>query len=421
VRHIPNIVHLWDFETGDTQGWGLGPYSSLDNTSKVQGTYSIKYTRYLAGSYTDLIASISGIDLTNVSRPLLLLIVKDYSSDVGANYPHRVRVVVKDTSTTYIDSTQYVIYRDYDYTRILAFNLMPVAGKSGLTIELYENSSADTYQTVVHYYDMIALVDGGDYEYDIGLPIFSGQGSAVGIPVPDSSLPATPNNIRKFALILASPPWGGDESKDSGQATATCSRGSLSISSSDRSLKHVNYAEYSSDITSFTGFTLNNLLINSVTADTWAALDERFVVAFLDTSWNYARIYVFNFIGTVNGISPRFLSVVNTTTYGTAVTGYKDVNVKIHAYTNFDVALKVKFVVGTHASVSSGFVKLEVYSSDFSTKYGEVSVDLTAGDDQTTAYITGLPKDTALKFRVSWGITANSRVIALVYPLIKVH
>jgi len=62
-----------------------------------------------------------------------------------------------------------------------------------------------------------------------------------------------------------------------------------------------------------------------------------------------------------------------------------------------------------------------VYSPDFATKYGEVSIDLTAADEQTTAYITGLPKDTALKFKVSWGITASSRVVVLIYPLIKVH
>ena len=97
---MPNIVYLWDFEDGTTQGWVLGPYTTLDSTAQIQGTYSLRYsitTGY--GTYENLVASISNVALTTVSKPIILLVVRDASSGYRPNYPYRLRVVVKEGTT----------------------------------------------------------------------------------------------------------------------------------------------------------------------------------------------------------------------------------------------------------------------------------------------------------------------------------
>jgi len=198
-------------------------------------------------------------------------------------------------------------------------------------------------------------------------------------------------------------------------AEAVTNQGSAKIDSSQSSAKHVNYTVPSTVPTAFQKLTLG-VRISIGAYDGWL---EKIAVVFLDSSWNYKRIYLFIVYYTANGVSPRFASSVNTTTYGSTVSGSKDISVKIHG-NSLQVALKVKYLAGDPSVVSVGSVKLTVYSSDKSTNYGSVEIDLTVGPEQTSAYITGLPTDTNLIFTIEWSITANARVVLLIYPLVKV-
>ena len=131
------------------------------------------------------------------------------------------------------------------------------------------------------------------------------------------------------------------------------------------------------------------------------------------------RIYVFNVHYTFNGISDRFVSAVKTTTYGSPVSGSKDVSIKVHG-NKFSIALKVKYIVGDPSLVSVGSVTLTVYSNDKTTNYGSVSVDLLTGSEVMSAYISNLPTETDLVINISWNITANARIVLLIIPLVKV-
>ena len=411
---MPNIVYLWDFETGDTQGWTLGSRTTLDSSSKLQGTYSLKY--YLKGAYTnldDLVASISGIDLSTVTKPLLLLIIKDESTALEQNNPYRLGIVVKDGSgTILLDITIQIVGFLMNFTRIVVLDLSVVAGLSNLTLELRERGNLYyQYEKRIHYYDMIAIIDGADYEYNTGMIINDNEEKTIEVDVPSTDGDLSGIGADRFGICLTTPDWKHTQLK----ATAVTDQGSSGIDSGVGDIKHTNYVAPSIAPATFQKLTL----YARVSIGAYDGWDEKVAVLFLDSAWNYKRVYLFNIHYTANGVSPRFVSSVNTTTYGSTVSGSKDINVKIHG-NKLDVALKVKYLVGDPSIVSTGTVKLTVYSSDKTTNYGSVEINLTVGFEQISTYITGLPTDVDLVFTIEWSITANARVVLLIYPLVKV-
>ena len=413
---MPNIVTSWDFEDGATQGWELGPRTVLDDTGKIQGTYSLHYAR--SGSRitncNDLVASISGINLSSVTKPYLLLVLMDSGSVEWGNDPAELGIVIKDSADNILlDRTVRVAKYAMNFVRVLVFDLTSVAGYADLTIELYERGSIapEGSGTRSHYFDMIAIIDGADYEYNTGIIVNDSEDKTLDVDVPTSDGDLSGVTVDRFAICLATPDWQYTLMT----AEAITNQGSIKIDSSQSSTKHVNYTVPATAPTAFQKFTLR-VKISIGAYDGWL---EKIAVVFLDSGWNYKRVYLFNVYYTANGVSPRFASSVSTTTYGSTVSGSKDINVRIHG-NSLQVALKVKYLVGDPSIVSVGSVTLTVYSSDKSTSYGSVTIDLTVGSEQTSTYITGLPTDTDLIFTIEWSITASARVVLLIYPLVKV-
>jgi len=410
---MPNIVQLWDFEDGTTQGWSLGSYTSLDANSKVQGTYSIKYQgpSNHAEEVNRVVMSISGIDLSSVSKPVLIFIIKDESQGDYPNNPAEVGVVVKDNAgNTLLDVTVYLVNASKGWVRVVVVDLSTVAGQSNLTIEIRERGHTYNPNTRIHYYDQIAILDGADYEYDTGVVVSDDEDKTVDVEVPSTDQDVSSLNATKLALALATPDWNYSLI----ETTVETDQGTLTIGSG--SAKNVNYLEPTNPFATFSKLTVHM----RVSIGSYAGWTEKVAVVFLDTSWSYKRIYLFNIYFTANGVSPRFISAVSTTTYGSTASGYRDINAKIHG-NSFDIALKVKIIYGDKSVINSGSVKLEVYSSDLSTKYGEVTIDLTVANEQVSSYVTGMPCDVDLVLRVSWSINANARVVVLAYPLVKIY
>ena len=295
----------------------------------------------------------------------------------------------------------------------MALDLSSVAGKSGLIIELYENSynDASTSYTARHYYDMIAIIDGADYEYNTGVVINDNEDKTLEVDVPTADGDLSGIATDRFGVCLVTPDW----QYSTMSAEAVTDQGSAEIDSSKTDIKNINYKGLPTSPDAFQKL----VLFARVSIGAYDGWSEKIAVVFLDSLWNYKRIYLFNVYYTANGISPRFASSVNTTTYGSTVSGSKDINVRIHG-TSLQVALKVKYLVGDPSIVPVGSVKLTVYNSDKTTNYGNVEIDLTVGSEQTSTYITGLPTDTDLIFTIEWSITANARVVLLIYPLVKV-
>jgi len=422
---MPTILYKWDFETGDTQGWALEPYVTLDNTSKLQGTYSLytyasKTGDITSGSFKRL-AYITNIDLSAATKPLLILMVRTIGSGYF-NYYGGVGVVVKDslgnillqfaekTVHTYGDwSTDY-----YDATKIVVFDLSSVAGKSGLTIEIYWVAmDGNIDRTATIYIDNIHIVDGGDKEYQIALMGLNNTDRTLSytIPSPDNALPS---GVTRYAINLADPPHPLSESSDVFAYTAECDQGSASITSTDANHRHA--SPIASPSTAPSRFNALSVRIYPTTAGTaWYGYDRTVVCTFWDAQWSLKAVYVFRVAISINPYSPVFASALINTTYGSTWSGQRDFTVKVHAR-SFSVRIYVRFLVGDNTVVQIGTAKLEVYSSDYSTKYGESSVDLTAGAALRGATISNLPVDTELKFRISWSITANARVVLEVRP-----
>ena len=414
---MPNIVYLWDFETGDAQGWTLGSYTTIDNTGFLQGTYCLLFNKSMGNGEEQLVASISGIDLSTLTKPLLIFIVRTYNKarETSEVISNQIIVRVKDSIGNVLISHPFWIADgnlwSLDLIDVVAVDLKSVAGQSNLTIEIWIRCNNYTHPNYVFAFDMIAIIDGVDYEYNTGIVTFDNEERLVEIAVPDSDLSGL--NVDRFALSLVTVDWNYTRM----YAQAVTDQASIKIDT-----QHNRYRDYHGDyVKPSVAPTLFDkmILYIRVNIGSYVGWEEKFIVVFFDPAWNYKRIYLFNVYYTANGISPRFISAVNTTTYGSTVSGSKDINVKIHG-SKFSVALKVKYLVGDPSIVSVGSVKLTVYSSDKSTNYGSVTIDLTVASEQTSSYIDNLPTDTDLIFTIEWSITASARVVLLVVPLVKV-
>jgi hypothetical protein len=213
---------------------------------------------------------------------------------------------------------------------------------------------------------------------------------------------------------LATPPHPLSESSDIFTYTATCDQGSASITSTDDNNRHASTITAPSTAPSYFN-TLSARIRPTTAGTTWYSYDETVAVTFWDASWNLKIAYVFRVVITINPYSPAYASALINTTYGSTWSGQRDFSVKVYAH-SFSVRIYVRFLVGDNTVVQSGTAKLEVYSSDYGTKYGESSVDLTTGTTLRGAVISGLPTNTALVFRISWSVTASARVVLEVRP-----
>jgi len=412
---MPTILYKWDFETGDTQGWALEPYVTLDSSSMLQGTYSL----YTDGSRTgDIsrgsskrIAYISNIDLSTATKPLLIMLVRAITGSTG------VRVIVKDSiGNILLQLSVKILEGTIDVTKVATFDLSSVAGKSGLTIEIHwlamdANIIGNAY--FKFYVDNIHIIDGGDKEYQIALMGLNNTDRTLtySIPSPDNALPS---GVTRYAINLANPPHPLTESSDIFTYTAVCDQGSASITSTDANHRHASPIASPSTAPSYFN-SLTARIYPTTASTTWYSYDRTVVATFWDASWNLKIVYVFRVAITINPYSPTYASALINTTYGSTWSGQRDFTVKVHAR-SLSARIYVRFLVGDNTVVQIGTAKLEVYSSDYSTKYGESSVDLTAGTALRGATISNLPVDTELKFRISWSITANARVVLEVRP-----
>jgi len=426
---MPNIIARWDFETGDSQGWSLNPSLVIDANSKMQGVYSLMLSRpsayYDSGAtlnYSNL-ASISGIDLSNVSKPILVIpvlleIIQDSFWSVG--YRISIGVRVYDATKTYVDANldfSYVTPSNGTWAvkRILVLDLSPASGKSNITIEI--TSFTISFDRVTCgfnlYFDNIMILDGGDYEYNTGIMLFDNESKILSfsIPSPDGDISAL--NTYALSLCLATPDWDYKNVK----VTVTHNQGSLAIDSSAGDNYHIQYQEPPTPPS-----TIQSVVIQAwgITVGIKKGWTEKVALALIDNQWNLLRLYVFNIYFTANGVTPRFVNSVITTSYGTLVSGYRDLSVYVYGNA-FDVALKIKYLYGSKDVVTYGKVTMAVYSSDLATKYGEVEVDLTTANEITSPYVTSLPTGVDLVIRISFTIQSNARIVLLIYPLFKVY
>ncbi len=417
---MPNILYLWDFEDGSTQGWELGPYTTLDNSGAIQGTYSLKYDSKgdHCGDINDLLAKISGIDLSSVTKPMIVFILKDSSDNTWGNYELNIKVVVKDQNGNELVSKEiHVTKQERDFVRVVVIDISEVAGNSNLTIEIIESGHIG-YNTIsggcfrrINYIDMIAIVDGADYEYSTGILTSENSEIVIDLNVPDSDLSSdSPSGV---GVVLATPDWDHTSIK----FTAVTDQGSITINSDDDKIKNTNYSSYGTSISTFSSISIDAKI--SIGSELYSSWDEKVAVVFIDSLYNYKKIYLFVLHFSHNPVRPSFNTAINTTTYGTTVSGQKDFNVKIHGE-SLSVALNVRYIVGDHTVVTTGSVSLEIYDSSIETLYGSAQIDLTSGDNITSTYISDLPTDTDLVFRIKWSIQASARVVLMVTPIFKV-
>jgi hypothetical protein len=417
---MPTIIYKWDFETGDTQGWILEPYVTLDSSSALQGTYSL----YTNGSRTGAIsegsskrlAYITNIDLSTATKPLLILLVK--GGTASNNNGWGVQIAVKDSSgNLLLQLTEIVFFNVMSLTiKALAFDLSSVAGRSSLTIEIYwyggpSGVLASSYDLI--YIDNIHIIDGGDKEYQIALMGLNNTDRTLTYSIPSTDN-ALPSGVTRFATSLANPPHPLSESSDIFTYTATCDQGSASITSTDASNRHASTITAPSTAPAYFN-TLSARIYPKTAGTTWYSYDKTVVVTFWDASWNLKIVYVFRVAITINPYSPTFASALINTTYGSTWSGQRDFSVKIHAR-SLSARIYARFLVGDNTVVQAGTAKLEVYSSDYSTKYGESSVDLTTGTALRGATISNIPVNTSVVFRISWSVTASARVVLEVRP-----
>jgi hypothetical protein len=424
---MPTVLYKWDFETGDTQGWVLGSGVVLDGTSQLQGVYSLYLTKYMGSgtSSSDLIAYIENIDLSAANKPYLVLLAKLGMRSVSIGYVgcyhhYNVRVVVRDSiGVKRIDAAARAYYSTNSYsndykTVAIVVDLTPVAGLSGLRIEIYaETSLYAIYGDIAYWIDNIYIIDGGDREYNIALlaPNNTDRTITFSIPEADRLLPL---EATRFAIALATPPHPLSENTDIFTYTIVCDQGSASITSTNVSNRHVSGIVTPSERPVF----VNELRVRvypKTAGSAWHYSDERVVVTFWSTGWDLVYVIVFNVSITINPYSPVYQTAMINIRYGGVWTGYRDFDVKIHAK-SLAVRCYARFVYGDYTVVQAATVKLEVFSEDYSTKYGESVADLTTGNEARGSVITGLPVDTLLKFRISWTISASARVVIEVRP-----
>jgi len=417
---MPTILYKWDFETGDTQGWALESYVTLDSSGALQGTYSLYTDGGRAGGINSgsskRLAYITSIDLSTATKPLLTLLARARSS--GYSHCCGVRIVVKDSSGSILLQLSSKHYHgiNYDITKVHVYDLSSVAGRSGLTIEIHWVAmDGDIYGLTGNtlYIDNIHIIDGGDKEYQIALMGLNNTDRTLTYSIPDTDK-ALPSGVTRYAINLANPPHPLTESTDTFAYTATCDRGSATITSTDDNHKHT--SPITAPSTAPLYFNSLSIRIYPTSASTtWYNFDKTVVVTFWDASWNLKIVYVFRVAITINPYSPTYTSALINTTYGSTWSGQRDFQVKVHAR-SLSARIYVRFLVGDNTVVQTGAVKLEVYSSDYSTKYGESSVDLTTGTTLRGATISNIPVDTSVVFRISWSITANARVVLEVRP-----
>jgi hypothetical protein len=428
---MPTILYKWDFETGDTQGWTLESYVTLDSTGRLQGTYSLYTDSYRTGTINSgsskRLAYIQNIDLSTATKPLLILLAKHYIGTSVGPYCAGITLVVKDSSGNILLqlSEKTVHYpagaTGLTITKVLVFDLSSVAGESYLTLELYWTAmDGNIYSYTGNWLvvDNIHIVDSGDKEYQIALMGLNGADRTLTYTIPDADK-ALPSGVAVYAVNLANPPHPLSESSDIFTYTATCDQGSASITSTDASNKHASPVTAPSTPPAYFN-TLSARIYPTTAGTTWYSYDKTVVATFWDASWGLKAVYVFRVAITINPYSPAYASALINTTYGSAWSGQRDFTVKIHAR-SLSARIYVRFLVGDNTVVQSGTAKLEVYSSDYGTKYGESSVDLTTGTTLRGSIISDIPVDTTLVFRISWSITANARVVLEVRPELIVY
>jgi hypothetical protein len=424
---MPTVLYKWDFETGDTQGWTLESYVTLDSSSRLQGTYSLytdgSRTGDISNGSSKRIAYISNIDLSTATKPLLIMLVRATGGPSGYGASTAVGVIVKDSTENILLQLSEKIYGGYnfDVTKVAVFDLSSVAGESGLTIEIYwlamdGDIGGSTY--AIFCVDNIHIIDGGDKEYQIALMGLNNTDRTLSYSIPDADK-ALPSGVTRYAISLANPPHPLSESSDIFTYTATCDQGSASIASTDGNNKHASTITAPSTAPSYFN-TLSIRIYPTTASTTWYSYDRTVAVTFWDASWDLKIVYVFRVAITINPYSPTYASALINTTYGSTWSGQRDFTVKIHAR-SLSARIYARFLVGDNTVVQTGTAKLEVYSSNYSTKYGESSVDLTSGTALRGATISNIPVDTTVVFRISWSITANARVVLEVRPELIVY
>ena len=409
---MPNVLYRWDFETGDTQGWILGSYTSLDSGSALQGTYSLKYDKKADGTHDDIVAYIDGIDLSTANKPMIVFIVRVNMvqrdiADVNVGVE-----VLQDGSalqSTYMWICPYTSTGGEVTRRFVAVKLN-VAGESNLTIRIRVRWVGSRYYSDISrinvYIDQIHIIDGGDREYDISVLALNNIDRTITYSIPEAER-ALPSGVARFSVTLATPLHPLSESSDIFTYTAVTDQGSASITSTDGTYKHTSSIVTPSTSPSF----INELRVRVYpkTAGTnYYAYDETVAVTFWSTTWDLLVVYVFHVAITVNPYSPTYATAMVNTTYGSTWSGQREFTVKVHAH-SFSTRLSIRFVVGSSSDVSSGYIKLEVFNDDYSVKYGESSIDLTTGATSGSV-ISDLPVDITLKFRISWSFSCVSNV-----------
>jgi len=410
---MPNVLYKWDFETGDTQGWILGSYVTLSSEAKIQGTYSLKYSRHLSGggTYTDDVGYISGVDLQTATRPILIFV--SGVSSILKIVTFILEVYDSDGTLLYTRSvTAYIT----DGVKIIVIDLLPVAGRTNLTIKIKMSYSGTAGYTYTWYIDNIYIIDGADKVYDIALLAVYNMDRTLVYEIPEADKALDPT-VAGFAVALLDPPHPLNESKDVFRYTAVTDEGSTYIQSTDSYYRYIS-GYVSSSPTTFLRLEVRVFVTTAGT--TYLTFDREVLVTFWTGGYDLSRVCLFRVAMTINPYSPLYATAMTNTRYGSTWSGSRDFDVKVYGR-GFGVRCCVRYLVGDNTVVQSGTVKVEMFSEDYNIKYGESSVDITTGTVIRGPFITDLPPNTPLKLRISWTIVALARIVIEVRPEFLVY
>lgn len=242
---MPNIIYLWDFEDGTTQGWTLGPHTALHSTTRMQGTRSLR----LSGSFgtaTLLIASISNVSLSGITRPILVFPAYIYMRTLaGGTYGISIIITVTDGSTSV--TFTHVIRRErsffdpitfFDDFRIIACDLRAFADRT-VSIHIYAYIRGGTSNVEVEI-DMISIMDNGDYQFNVNIRVFNGEDTGfvpitIGLPINLST------QVHRIGISLANPPHPLTETTDIFEYRVVTDTATLTITSTSETAPHLNY------------------------------------------------------------------------------------------------------------------------------------------------------------------------------------
>lgn len=370
------------------QGWeALDPDVSLDSNSKLQGTYSIKLSKWLGnyGTGNWNMIRIKNINISNSIRPLLVFTILVESGTNGC-CPNPVEFIVTlyDEIMNQIGSHTFRILNDRNSVstnRCIALVLDPY--KSSLNAIMFSvyirNPCASTISYNV-FVDMISIMEA-DANYNVSLVLQNGEAREI-----IKTLGISITNSRYAYVDLAFPPWFVQEETTSDQLIVESrfqrtdgQLVTLSIDSSSDNYKHLNGANISQLINIVDRI---RFYLKVTTISVNYAKYTRYVAVILMsngyTSYNYVILFKIQY--TVNPHTPITQSGSVIITPGQSVTKSFEMISELR-FNSGGIRLRVINITNNYTDVLGGSINMSIYNYYTSELVGSASVDPKTGNN----------------------------------------